>query len=223
MIPIKGRRILQTQDCSKIKKTSNPLDYIFKDEFLSEDKVDLKKITNILNALKKELTNIFELTSDGGGIIDEKLGEDIINCESMISKIKKQIAIKKLRPKDFILYPNGAIEFMNINQDGDKLYWLPAKVNKKLPKTTIIKLLSSEDKLLDGVAINDERILSNYPTEHKDNFPQVMKFYTSDEVKKLSLDARLKQFIEYFDVGNQRFNKNLEEMVNFRIKMTKVF
>lgn len=223
LIPIKGDKVYKTRDISGIKKTANPLNYIIKDEFLTEDKVDLNKISKVLNALKNELTNIFELTSDGGGIINEDLGDLLALSESKISTIKKQIAIKKLRPKSFTLYPNGAIEFNNINEKGDKLYWLPAQKNKKLLNTTVIKLLSSEDKLLDGIAINDDRVLSNYPAEHKDNYPQVLKFYTSDEMKKLCIDERLKRLIEYFEVGNKRFNKDLDDMVNFRKKISQIF
>lgn len=223
LIPIKGRRIHKIQDVMKIKKTANPLNYIVKDEFLTEDKADFEKIFKVLNALKKELTNIFELTSDGGGIINEDLGDLLALSESKISTIKKQVLVKKMRPKGFTLHPNGAIELDNINEKGDKLYWLPAQKNKKLLNTTVIKLLSSEDKLLDGIAINDDRVLSNYPAEHKDNYPQVLKFYTSDEMKKLCIDERLKRLIEYFEVGNKRFNKDLDDMVNFRKKISQIF
>ena len=133
-----------------------------------------------MNILKKELSSTFELISNGGGIIDEDISYQILNLEKDIFNIKKQISTKKIRPQNVKIYPCGAIEFNNINTKGEKLYWLPADRNKKIPNTTIINLISADNKLIDGIALNDERIASNYPTEHKDNIPQVLKLYTSE-------------------------------------------
>ncbi len=218
-----GSKILKTKNNLNFNRHTNLSNYLIKDEYLTQEEIDSKNISFILNILKKELSSTFELISNGGGIIDEDISYQILNLEKDIFNIKKQISTKKIRPKNVKIYPCGAIEFSNINTKGEKLYWLPADRNKKLPNTTIINLISADNKLIDGIALNDERIASNYPTEHKDNIPQVLKFYTSEEIKKLNLEEKLENFIKLFEKEKSDFDKKFEKISNFKKNLSNIF
>ncbi len=223
VLPIKNNNILRMREDAKISKFSNPLNYILEDEYLTQSEINSKNLNLILNTLHSELKNFYEVLALGGGFIEEELSDNIISVDKEIKQIKKMVALKKIRPKNFKIYPNGAIELSNINKNGEKLYWHQGSTNKKSSGTTIIQLLSANNELIDGIAINDERIVANYPLEHKDNFPQSLNFLTSEEIKKLGMNNKIELFIEYFNNGKEAFYKDFNKKLEFNKQFSKIF
>ena len=223
VLPIKDNNILRIRENAKISKFSNPLNYILEDEYLTQSEINSKNLNLILNTLHSELKNFYEVLALGGGFIEEELSDNILNVDKEIKQIKKIVALKKIRPKNFKIFPNGAIEFSNINENGENLYWHQGSTNKKSSGTTIIQLLSANNELIDGIAINDERIVANYPLEHKDNFPQSLNFLTSEEIKKLGMNNKIELFIEYFNNGKEAFYKDFNKKLEFNKQFSKIF
>lgn len=223
VLPIKDNNILRMREDAKISKFSNPLNYILEDEYLTQSEINSKNLNLILNTLHSELKNFYEVLALGGGFIEEELSDNIISVDKEIKQIKKIVALKKIRPKNFKIFPNGAIELSNINKNGEKLYWHQGSTNKKSSGTTIIQLLSANNELIDGIAINDERIVANYPLEHKDNFPQSLNFLTSEEIKKLGMNNKIELFIEYFNNGKEAFYKDFNKKLEFNKQFSKIF
>ena len=223
VLPIKKNNILRMRENAKISKFSNPLNYILKNEYLTQSEINSKNLNLILNTLHSELKNFYEVLALGGGFIEEELSDNIISVDKEIKQIKKIVALKKIRPKNFKIYPNGAIELSNINKNGEKLYWHQGSTNKKYSGTTIIQLLSANNELIDGIAINDERIVANYPLEHKDNFPQSLNFLTSEEIEKLGMNNKIELFIEYFNNGKEAFYKDFNKKLEFNKQFSKIF
>lgn len=223
VLPIKDNNILRMREDAKISKFSNPLNYILENEYLTQSEINSKNLNLILNTLHSELKNFYEVLALGGGFIEEELSDNIISVDKEIKQIKKIVALKKIRPKNFKIFPNGAIELSNINKNGEKLYWHQGSTNKKSSGTTIIQLLSANNELIDGIAINDERIVANYPLEHKDNFPQSLNFLTSEEIKKLGMNNKIELFIEYFNNGKEAFYKDFNKKLEFNKQFSKIF
>lgn len=223
VLPIKDNNILRMRENAKISKFSNPLNYILENEYLTQSEINSKNLNLILNTLHSELKNFYEVLALGGGLIDEELSDNIISVDKEIKQIKKNVAVKKIRPKNLKIFPNGAIELSNINKNGEKLYWHQGSTNKKSSGTTVIQLLSANDELIDGIAINDERIVANYPLEHKDNFPQSLNFLTSEEIKKLGMNNKIELFIEYFNNGKEAFYKDFNKKLEFSKQLSKIF
>jgi len=171
--------------------------YISVSQFYNQEEVESKKLYELLTDIKPVLKKIKTYVTKESGIVDDTLIERLDKKEKLFRK--KQKSFKRYKIKNVLQHKSedGHIYFNNINEAGDKLYYIPGRSNKLFPGLTVFKRIS-KGKVVDGIAIKNGQIAKNYPS--KSNYvPAKIVYYTPFEVSEKGVESKLDEFVTIFE------------------------